>query len=428
MHVLKKQLTQMQEVHVASSSATGSRTAYGLLVFGLLLLVFVAEQATAGSREQAKRMHERLTGVTPTEAVLQQMVSLIDNNQAETAARIAMDHEAFYAVTIKNWAAPWTNRDQDVFVPLNDYIATVIGLVRDGDTGADFRELLYGDVAYISTQANANYSPANNNHYEEIEDEGLSMGSTSTFVRRTQSELNPELPAEATAGVMTSRAAAKAFFIAGTNRAMFRFTLLNHTCRDLEQVQDGSRSPDRIRQDVSRSPGGDSRVFLNNCITCHSGMDPLAQAFAYYDYEFPGEDVEAGSIRYNAAGETDPATGTRVESKYFNNNTTFPFGFVTPNDNWSNYWRNGRNSLLGWDANLTGSGSGAKSMGMELAHSQAFAQCQVEKAFSAVCLREPGNAADRTRVSSILSDIAGNNGVINMKQVFAQTADYCKGN
>ena len=66
---------------------------------------------------------------------------------------------------------------------------------------------------------------------------------------------------------------------------MFRFTLLNHLCRDMEQMHDTTRPPDRIRQDVTRSPGGDSSVFLNNCIGCHSGMDPMAQAFAYYDFD-----------------------------------------------------------------------------------------------------------------------------------------------
>ena len=51
---------------------------------------------------------------------------------------------------------------------------------------------------------------------------------------------------------------------------MFRFTLMSQLCRDLEQISDTTRTPDRIRQDVSRSPGGDSRVFLNNCIGCHT--------------------------------------------------------------------------------------------------------------------------------------------------------------
>ncbi len=65
---------------------------------------------------------------------------------------------------------------------------------------------------------------------------------------------------------------------------MFRFTLIAQLCNDMQTVEDITRPPDRIRQDVSRSPGGDSRVFLNSCIGCHSGMDPMAQAFAYYNF------------------------------------------------------------------------------------------------------------------------------------------------
>ena len=42
---------------------------------------------------------------------------------------------------------------------------------------------------------------------------------------------------------MTTRTAASAFFIAGTNRAMFRFTMINFMCRDLEQLQDSSLPP-----------------------------------------------------------------------------------------------------------------------------------------------------------------------------------------
>src|SRR6476661_9742502 len=110
------------------------------------------------------------------------------------------------------------------------------------------------------------------------------------------------IPAAATAGFITSRASSEAFFIDGTNRAMFRFTLINHMCRDMEQVHDTSLPPDMIRQDVSRSPGGDSRIFLNNCIGCHSGMDPLAQAFAYYEF-----DQTSSSLVY---------TANQVQGKY----------------------------------------------------------------------------------------------------------------
>jgi hypothetical protein len=123
-------------------------------------------------------------------------------------------------------------------------------------------------------------------------------------------------------------------------------------CLDLEQVKDITRSPDRIRQDVSRSPGGDSRIFLNNCVGCHAGMDPMAQAFAYYQFN-----EDSGRLEYTAGS---------VQPKYFINGETFSYGYITPNDRWDNYWREGQNSLLGWDTGRSGSGSGAKSMGEEI--------------------------------------------------------------
>ena len=55
--------------------------------------------------------------------------------------------------------------------------------------------------------------------------------------------------------------------------------------------------------------------------------------------------------------------------------------------------------MLGFSSGLSGTGTGAKSLGQEWAHSDGFAQCQVEKVFRTVCLRDPGNAADRQKVS-----------------------------
>ena len=335
----------------------GLRT--GLLGLALtLLLITSATAAWATARDQAKRIHDRIAGVPPSADILNDMETLIAGGDAVGAALLATEAPEFYSVTLRNHVAPWTNRDGDVFVPLNDYIATVIGLVRDD---ADFRDVLSADVVYVgSGNGVPPYSASSNAHYEALETSGVNLQANLTAV--SQSSVSP-LPADATAGVMTSRQAARAFFIDGTNRAMLRFTLKNHLCHDLEQLQDTSRAPDRIRQDVSRSPGGDSRVFLNNCIGCHSGMDPLAQGFAYYDfaYDRTGDPSAAnGSINYNGSGTTDPATGTRVESKYFNNDTTFEPGFITPDDQWSNYWRAGNNALLGWDTALPGQGSGAK--------------------------------------------------------------------
>ena len=97
---------------------------------------------------------------------------------------------------------------------------------------------------------------------------------------------------------------------------------------------------------------------------------------------------------------------------------------MTPDDHWDNYWRKGQNALLGWDPDLSGSGAGAKSLGQEMAHSDAFAQCQVKKVFKHICLRTPGTSEDRNQISSMVQSFKQS---YNMKQVFAEAAVYCMG-
>lgn len=390
-----------------------------LFVFASMLLSLTATPTWADSRDQAKKIHDRIAGVPPDETTLASMADLLDNNNtadAIAAALMATDAPEFYNVTLKNFAAPWTNEDQSVFVPLNDYTATIIGMIREN---MDFRGILRDDVICVGTDNSLPaYSRTSNAHYEEMERRGTDMSDPAEFDCVTQSSLTG-VPASATAGVVTTRAAAKAFFIDGTNRAMFRFTLMNHLCNDMEQVKDITRVPDRIRQDVSRSPGGDSRIFMNNCIGCHSGMDPLAGAYAYYDYVYDVDadpEGENGQIVYD---DSAPA------SKYFNNDNNFEHGFISTDDSWLNYWRDGQNALLGWDTSLPASGNGAKSMGWELASSDAFAHCQVEKVFENVCLHPVEDTSDRDQIDDMV--VSFRNSGYNLKQVFAESALYCRG-
>jgi len=277
--------------------------------------------------------------------------------------------------------------------------------VRDG---VAFNTALSADVLYTVNGVSPAVSAANNDHYEAAENQGIDLFAA---LQATQQSTAYGIPAGATAGLITTRASSAAFFIDGTNRAMFRFTLMNHLCRDLEQVQDTTRPPDRIRQDVSRSPGGDSRIFLNNCIGCHSGMDPMAQAFAYYDF-----DETQNRLVY---------TETTPNAKYFLNADNFKPGYITPDDAWENRWRRGPNVHLDWSGSLPGAGNGAKSLGAELANSRAFAKCQVQKAFKAMCFRAPDNDQD----DGVVDDITGRfMSGYQLKQVFAETAVHCMGN
>jgi hypothetical protein len=396
----------------------------------LAIAAFNAAMVVAGPAEQARRMHDRLTGVPPSAAVLADMQVDIGNGDFIGAANTAMQNPAFYNAKLKNWITPWTNRDDNQFAPLNDFTATVIGLIRDG---GDFREVLYGDVIYVGTGAGiAAYSTTGNQHYVDLENGNVNLGDPARLVRQAQSSVTG-LPAAATAGVMTTRAAARAFFIDGTNRAMFRYTLKNMLCHDLEEVADTTRPADRIRQDVTRSPGNDSRIFLNNCVGCHSGMDALAQSFAYYDFSY-----DKAAANTDAAREVGRIVYTpgQVHPKYYHDEQNFKPGFHTPDDHWTNNWRLGPNAaIFGW-AGPAGAdglvhGNGAKSMGQELAGSEAFAECQVRKVFQAVCLRDPAES-DR---SATVHGVAGYAGMLasfrsggNLKQTFAEAAAYCAGN
>jgi hypothetical protein len=393
--------------------------------------------AHAGPYEQAKRIYERIAGVPPPPAALTTMAQLICGNGTPAACAPGAAGAApgsaglvaaaawvtactgsvcnaptFYNVTIKNMVIPWTNRNQTVFAPLNDYAATVIGMVRDD---VAFNTALSADLLYTVSGVSPAPSNANNTHYATAESNGVDL--SSKLVASTQSGAYGT-PTTATAGLLTTYGAEQAFFINGTNRAMFRYTMMNHFCNDLPTLEDTTRPTDRVRQDVARSPGGDSRVFLNTCVGCHSGMDPMAQAFAYYNFNGTlGAVMNTGTMQY---------TSGQVQPKYLINSTNFVWGFITPDDSWSNRWRTGVNAWLGWSSALPGSGSGAKSLGTEIESAQQFATCQVTKVFQAVCFRAPQSTADLATVNTITSAFTA--GGYKLKQVFQQSAAACPGN
>lgn len=380
-----------------------------------IALMAATSVAVAGSREQAKRIHDRLVGVPPSEGVLSAMANKVAAGNAAGAALDAMSNPLFYNATLKYFATPWTNEDSTPFADLNDYTATVIGMIRDD---VPFNQVLTEDIVYIGAgaQSTVAYSQTDNEHYRQIESLRIDMSNTANLIRTTQSSLpGAVLATDQTAGVMTTRAFGEAFLKMGTNRRAIRFTFMNHMCRDMEDMHDVTRTPDRIRQDVSRSPGGDSTIFLNQCIGCHSGMDPLAQAFAYYDFAEVVQD----------AGEQIVITPGIVQPKNLINANNFPAGFVVTNDRWDNYWRQGVNASMGWSGSLPAGGNGIKSLGREIASSSAFSQCQVQKVFKFVCMRDPASTMDQNEVQRIAGVFAANN--FSMKRVFAETAAYCKG-
>lgn len=401
------------------NATLSQKLAWTLLSTAVAGGLFLAEvsSVTAGTKEQAKRMYDRLAGVPPTNAVIDQMAAALANPDpaiaASQAASIAMADPNFLNVTVKNMVVPWTNRDMTAFYPFNDAAATLVGIIRDD---LDFRRALYDNIIYVGT---GTYSNSNNTMYENMEANNVDLSSTSNLMQRSQSATTG-ISAAGVAGVLTTRQSARAFFYAGTNRRMLRFTFLNYMCHDLEAIKDTSRIPDRVRQDVSRSPGGDSSVYLNTCLGCHAGMDGLAGAFAYHQWNFD-ENTDPNGDNGNMI-----YTPGVVQPKHLINATVFPYGYVTSDDSWINRWRTGPNANLGWANNSTQKvlgGTGMQSFGKEIANSEEFARCQAIKVYKTVCFNEP----DEATLGALVANFTSNN-TYSMKRLFADAAYDCRGN
>jgi hypothetical protein len=114
-----------------------------------------------------------------------------------------------------------------------------------------------------------------------------------------------------------------------------------------------------------------------------------------------------------------------VQHKYFINSANNPAGYVTTDDSWESRIRLGGadTKIFNFDPTLPGKGNGAASFGQEIAGSDAFASCQVTKAFKAVCLRAPSSSKDTTEVTTLTASFKS--GGYKFKQVFADAALYC---
>ena len=376
----------------------------------LIMAVTGSTILIAGPRDVAWKMHNRIAGVPPSEDIVVQMADLIAKNMPKEAARIAMESPYFYNLSLRNWMVPWSNKDQSPRQPLNDYVATMIGMVRDD---VPFDQALYGDLVYmgkdgLTTAAGTAvpiYSKLNNDHYVALDTNFIDL--KGNLVQRQQSTVTGGIDI---AGVLTTRGFGAEYLDAGTNRRPIRFMLVNFMCNDMEQLMDTTRSDFHIRRDVTRVPGGDPSVFRSKCAGCHTGMDPLAGAWAHFDFV-------GGQVTYSP---------NSVVEKVNRNIQEFPEGYATVDDSWINLWTAGPNAALGWNGPT--SGKGVNQLGRMFASSNQFSRCMASRVFQRVCLRDPAKSAIDQKVIQELADDFAASGKYSMKSLFASTSAACLGN
>lgn len=374
----------------------------------LALLVMVsAPSVFADERDQAYRIHNRLTCAPPSKEVWDQMTDLLKKGDGEGAAKLATQNRGFLECKVKQWCQAQTNEDRNFDTKLNDYCATVIGAVRDDKS---FGELLYSDIIYVAdpnkytgTDPLPPFSVADNLQYEFLDNKGLDLAEI--LVEKKQSEVTG---IDKTSGLLTSRGFAEAYLSAGTNRRAVRYTLINYLCNDLEQLMDTTRSDTWVGRDVERDPGGDATTYNNRCKGCHAGQDFFRGAWAYFDYDVLGK-----KIKY---------TPGVVAEKYNINGTAFPAGHITTDDSWMNNWLQGQNAKLGFPTDLV-KGNGVSSFGQMISKTEALNTCMAKKVFSSVCAKSGDDVKDKTTISELAADFKASNQ--NVKRLFVKTALRC---
>ncbi len=122
-----------------------------LFYFRILLLFFIGLEAIAQTRDpmdMAVSIHNRITGVPGRPEVLAAMRDQIAAGNVPRAVEMAMERPQFYDVSLQQFFVRWTNVDRRKNEPLNDAVATAIGMVRDN---IRFDEFLYGDHYYLAS-------------------------------------------------------------------------------------------------------------------------------------------------------------------------------------------------------------------------------------------------------------------------------------
>ena len=425
-------------------------------------------------RAQAVHLHNRISGLPPTASTLKAMIALLKQGRPLQAALLATKSSAFYNFKLQTMFAAWSNVEGNPNVDLNDMTATLIGLVRDD---IPFNQALFGDHLYTAKDDLVTvseyltdygqpltshlcryyddqgdiippYYATSNEHYQCLHRQRHDL--KSSLQHNKQSEIKRghwyehtntiytgpgnsvrytfavhhegALPSDAVAGVLSTRAFARAYYSAGTNRRATAFVLKHFLCSDMESLHDSTIRDDYVRQDVSRSPGGDHQLYKSRCLGCHAGLDALSGWSVFYDFNFDEIKIKAnGYVSY--LGEQLLYSRGTVPAK-ITRNIIYDKGYDYRQDNnisdrFVNPWTQGQNSALGW--NGVSSGAGASEFGKMIASSHAFSSCMAKQVYEQVCFTSEYNQ----KVIDVLARGFAQDGNYNMRHLFAATAVSC---
>ena len=385
---------------------------------------FESVQTSSSQSAIAISLFRRLAGVTPDEddPQLAEMENHLAVGDFESAAAVATDTPEFYNITVKDFATKMSNLEQSVDTPLNDFVATVIGSVRDGIPAYEMLTENYYYHARGSTN-NANDLVddiiTSNRHYQQLDQMDVELHEV---LEREEGQkiLNPGGNVEVlddSGGLMTTRGWMAAHAQAGTNRRLVEYAFKIFLCSPIETWASTSNPDNRIGPDVARLPADE---YLNKCKSCHSGMDALRPATAHFDFS---DNFIKYRYTYNMDPDPEdpdtlnvpvPSDERLVPSKFRRASGNFAGGYRVRNDEWLNY---ASSSRFGWRSRTEG--RGMKQFAQLVAQSEQFSRCMVRRVFQSVCRRSPDDN-EANMIQNLAVDFEQNN--YQLKDLFVKVA------
>lgn len=397
-------------------------------------LLQVAATNSSTPQEQAILLYQRLSGVTLNidDPLIQEMSRYISNGQPKRAAQVPLTSKEFYSLTVRDFAASMSTRETSPAAPLSDFVATIIGAVRD-DVPAT--QLLTGNF-YYRTKNIPGVSDnirddiiRSNVHYEQMD--SLNVDLKQNLIREEGQKVLDSSGGISTlddaAGLLTTRAWMMAHANAGTNRRIIEYSFKVFLCSPIKEWANTTYPDSHVGREVGRFPNSEYR---SKCKACHTGMDGMRPATAYFDFKIEDAANNTGFIKYKYSyakdpSPTDPSQLTvdvpsdqqLIPSKFRRASSTFPLGYIVKNTEWVNYTST---SMFGWKSGSSPNyGSGMNQFGQMIASSRGYSQCLVRKVFSTVCKRDL-TSADNVLINKLAVDFENNN--YNMKDLFTDIA------
>ncbi len=395
-----------------------------------------ASDPADSNTQRARKLYQRLAGLDLPlfDPRIEEVRTLLNSGRIKDAARRVSREPSFYDKTVRSVAARISTRAERPDVPLNDFIATFVGVTRDR---IDARKLLTGNFVYrakpeLFYNDSSIYSSASvlesNAHYEALEMMNAPLACALDRIDRFNPYGVPEhmiqkvaIPSGTVfsmrdnpdpAGLLTTRSFAEAHIIAGTNRRPVEKAFEYFLCAPIDSWRDAELSDEYVGRDVERFPNGAGSFseFLNGCKTCHAPMDAMRGAFAYYHFEngllkYGPIYHELGRHRSHSQTEEsrtqmkltpcasgDPGCNSRYKwlpvAWKLNHNVNFAAGHTVTDDSFTNLLTTPRHALrFGWSGGL--SGTGVRQFGRMIANSRAFPACMAKRVYAEVCKDNP---------------------------------------